>query len=126
MQPAEYVFVASPVSSDDLAIVEQRMEAVARFGAWLQEEDGKCPFVVALVDKAVAKYLKKPKSLEWWGANIKHFMEPAVSCCVLCLDGWRDSGGLAFEIKKAKELGKPVFYYKLDGDGFVQDNSIAD
>ena len=118
MQPNPFVFIASPVSSKNPYLVLQRIEAAAQFGAWVQEFEQKCPFVAAVHDMAVSKYLSAPKSPEWWKANIGHFMESVESCYVLCLEGWEDSSGVALEIEMARSSNKPIHYYKPTANGF--------
>ena len=118
MQISPLVFIASPVSSKSPDLVQKRIEAAAQFGAWLQEHEGKCPFVAAVHDMAISKHLSQPKSPEWWRANIGHFLENAESCYVLCLDEWENSKGVALEIEMAQSFGKPVYYYEPTADGF--------
>jgi hypothetical protein len=118
MNPDPLVFIASPVSSKSPYIVLQKIEAAARFGAWVQEVERKCPFVAAAHDMAVSKYLSEPKSIDWWRKNISHFMSSAESFYVLCLDGWENSGGVTLETEMARSFNKPIYYYEPMGNSF--------
>lgn len=117
------VFIASPVSSENPYLVLQRTEMAARFGAWVQEVEKKCPFAAAVHDVAVRKYLSEPKSSEWWKVNIQHFMRSAESCYVLCLEGWENSTGVALETEMAKSFNIPIYYYEQIGNSFQRRNS---
>jgi ribosomal protein S18 acetylase RimI-like enzyme len=112
------IFIASPLTAPDPGLVQKRVAAAGRFGAWVQSNEGKCAFVAAAHDHAIATHLAKPMPYDWWRANIHHFMAPAQSCYVLCLDGWEQSKGVAVEIEIAEQLGKPIHYYDVVGEGY--------
>ncbi len=38
---------------------------------------------------------------------------------VLCIPGWRDSQGIAMEVKWADDMGVPVFYASPLGGGYI-------
>ncbi len=112
------IFIASPVTSPDPALVQSRLEAAARFGAWVQEHEGKCVFVAAVLDMALRPHLTQAPSPEQWRADLTNFMEPAEACYILCLPGWEQSSGVALEMDVARELGKPVMYFDVAGQTF--------
>ncbi len=120
MEPKFYplVFIASPVSHPDQSKVAERVEAAARFAAWVFEREQKNVFLAAVVDMGWSKYLSGQKSFAWWELNMQIFMVPAEACYVLCLEGWEKSSGVALESKVANNLGKPVLYYYQTADGF--------
>ncbi|MDD9912118.1 MAG: DUF1937 family protein [Alphaproteobacteria bacterium] len=105
------------MSHPDEEIRLSRVEEAVKFGAWVMDSEQKSVYVAAFNNVELDRYRKQPTTYEWWYVNMESFLSPAESCYVLCLDGWKESKGVAEEIAVAKKLGKEIIYYKKLKEG---------
>lgn len=102
-------YLASPYTSKDEKIVEERFQKVAKKAAELMTQ-GMTVFSPIAMCHPMAVYGKIPGDWEFW----KKFDIDYISCCnklvVYRLDGWEISKGVQAEIKIAQEMGIPVEY----------------
>lgn len=55
-----------------------------------------------------------PLGWDWWQEYDRAFLSHANAMYVLCIDGWRESKGVAGEIAIARELGLRIVYVDRD------------
>lgn len=102
------VYLATPYSHPDLAVVEARVDAVNRAAAKLVAE-GHVVFSPITMTHPLGVLLGNHLSPVWY--EFDHpFMDASAECVVLTLDGWRESLGVAREIAYFAAQGKPVRY----------------
>lgn len=58
----------------------------------------------------IGKMMSLPVTWDFWKAQDEAFVTWADEIWVLCLDGWKQSVGVAAEVDLASSLGKPVKY----------------
>lgn len=108
-------YLASPYSHPSFAVREQRFRDACRATARLLASGITVfsPIVHGhpLVDHGL------PTDWPFWEPYDREHLVRCDGVLVLMLDGWRDSVGVAAEIRIAGELGKPVRYLTLDGTG---------
>jgi hypothetical protein len=105
-------FVSSPYSSPDPAIEHQRYLDACAFSAWLWQQ-GRVPFSpIAHWHPIVRRHHLPGNAMAWINYN-RAMVERSDALIVLCLDGWRDSLGVAYEVEWAKD--RPVTYATLKG-----------
>lgn len=102
------IYLASPYSHPDAMIRRQRFHAACRAAANLLASGLTVfsPIVHGhpLVDHGL------PTNWPFWERFDRDHMTRCDEVVVLMLDGWRESVGVAAEIRIAGELGKPVRY----------------
>lgn len=63
---------------------------------------------------------------DYWKRFDLAMLDRCDAVIVLMIDGWRESVGVAAEVKHAEEQGKPVYYYdRLRPIGFMQQKAKA-
>ena len=102
------IYVASPYSSPDPTVRQQRFEAACRAAAELMRQ-GKTVFSPIAHSHALCAY-GLPLDWRFWEQHDRHYLEACDEVVVLMLDGWRQSVGVQAEIAIARELGKPVTF----------------
>jgi nucleoside 2-deoxyribosyltransferase len=104
------IYLASPYTSDDPAVRQQRFEAACRAAAELLRQ-GKTVFSPIAMTHNLCRHGLR---LDWefWRQHDRRFLEICDEVVVLMLDGWRESVGVQAEIAIARELGKPVTYLR--------------
>ena len=103
----QVIYLAAPYSHSDPAVVERRMDVVARVMAELMQS-GVC--------------VVSPLSFHWVGQNIRHPLDwkhfenycmTLLSHCdavvVVYLEGWQTSEGVTAELAQARTTGKPCY-----------------
>jgi nucleoside 2-deoxyribosyltransferase len=105
---ATLIYLASPYSSDDPTIRQQRFEAACRAAAELMRQ-GKTVFSPIAHSHAICAY-GLPLDWRFWERHDRRYLEACDEVAVLMLDGWRESVGVQAEIAIARELGKPVTF----------------
>ncbi len=60
---------------------------------------------------SIAVRCELPKDWEFWQRVDREYIKWVDEVQVLCLPGWEESTGIENEIKIAKELEKPVWYW---------------
>lgn len=104
-----YIYLASPYTHEDPAIMEVRYEAVLFKTAELLRS------FVAVYSPIVhchelAKYHELPRDYKFWEWYNSCMLEACSQLQVLCLPKWNRSDGVQSEIQEALRLGKPVSY----------------
>ena len=109
------IYVASPYTSKENGVMQDRYEAVAEFCAKAAKKDY---FVYSPIVHwhPVAIACDLPRDYYWWSRLNKHFLELAGGLWVLTLDGWQDSKGVKEEVVHA--LRKKIKVTYLSEGGF--------
>jgi nucleoside 2-deoxyribosyltransferase len=106
------IYLCSPYTDPDPAIVEQRFEAACRAVAGLIRE-GKMVFSPIAHSHAICRY-GLPGDWEFWERHDLKHLAVCDQLVVLKLDGWQQSCGVQAEIAVAQALGKPVSFLAVD------------
>lgn len=102
------LYLATPYSHPDFAVVEARFDAVNRAAAKLVSE-GHVVFSPISMAHPIAVVMGNHLSEAWYGFD-HPFMDACAECVVLMLDGWRESRGVTSEVAYFTAQGKPVRY----------------
>ena len=102
------IYLASPYSSPDVYIREERFREACRYAAKLMAE-GHNVFSPIAHSHPVSLHMDNSMDHDFWLKQDLSFLERwADKMVVLCLPGWDESRGIAVEQFRAIELGIPV------------------
>jgi hypothetical protein len=108
MRPLPYVYLASPYSHDDPAVRLERYEAVKQ--AMTRIALLNIPVYSPIVHwHIVAVDNNLPVDAVFWQKQNESMMLASGGIWVLCIDGWRQSRGVAAEIAFAERYRLPVY-----------------
>lgn len=110
MKPIAYL--AAPYSHEDPNVRERRFHEINRVAGTLIEE-GRIIYSAISHSHPIAVDYGLPVEWDFWRDYDLAFMRICSELIVLKLPGWRESKGLAAEIKMAKEMEIAITY--LDG-----------
>ena len=102
------IYLASPYSHSEANIREQRFRAVCRMAAELMRQ-GQVVFAPIVHGHPLVGH-GLPSDWPFWERFDREHLRRCDELVVLMLDGWRESIGVAAELRIAAELGKPVRY----------------
>lgn len=109
-----YSYLASPYSSgtfrcdDKKLMIEERYRHALRATAWLMNQ-GLHVYSPIVHTHELAKRYDLPKDFRYWKAFNFVFLQPAKDFYILTIMGWLDSVGVQGELKRARDLEKPVY-----------------
>ena len=109
MEVASMTYICAPYSHADPLIRLARFEAVNRFAARLMRQ-GNHVFSPLSHSHPIAMAGELPTDFEYWQALNRIWLSNCHRVIVLMLPGWRDSVGVAGEIKIATSIGLPIDY----------------
>jgi len=104
-----FIYVASPYTSDDSRIVEERFEAAEKFVVKALNS-GDMVYSPIVHCHAIADKYEMPIDFSFWSNYNKAMLSTASEIWVLQLDGWEDSKGVKAEVEFAIECGIEVRY----------------
>jgi hypothetical protein len=104
-----YVYLASPYSHPDKAVMQKRFEDVCAAASGLMSR-GALVFSPIAHTHPIAVSGCLPRGWDFWKLYDEVMIGHAEKVVVLTLEGWRESKGVAAEIEIAKQLGIPVEY----------------
>jgi len=107
------VFVISPYTHDNPVVVQERVEKAETFLVNLTLE-GKIAYSTIVAMHHLTKNHTLPTNYAFWRNHCRTMIASAKEVYVLCLDGWKESTGVADEIKIATELHKNITYINND------------
>ena len=104
------IYLASPYSHKDPAVMEKRFKEACVIAASLMRK-GYNVFSPIAHSHPIAQY-QLPKTWEFWEQYDRFFIQMCHRV-IVCdnMEGWQDSRGVGAEIAIANELGKEVIYY---------------
>lgn len=103
------IYIASPYSDPDPAVMEQRFDAVARYAGQLMNE-GLVVYSPIVHCHPIAVRVGLPRTWDFWKKFDTEMIRRATELQVLMVPGWRESKGIAAEVEIAKSLGIPVSF----------------
>lgn len=106
------IYLASPYSHPEVTIREQRFRDACRAAAALVAS-GLTVFSPIVHGHPLVNH-GLPTDWSFWEPFDRDHLQRSDEVVVLTLDGWRESVGVAAELRIAEELGRPVRY--LDPD----------
>ena len=98
-----YIYLASPYSDPDKAIMEERAEQAGRCTAYMLRT-GQFVYSPIVHCHELAKKFELPSDIEYWRRYNKAMLRSAYELCVLKLVGWDVSVGVLFEMGLADDL----------------------
>lgn len=110
----ELVYLASPYSHKDKAVMEERFRKVNKVAAKLMTM-GMHVFAPISHTHPIALEGELPKGWDFWEAYDTAMISRCTSLIVVMLDGWKESVGVQAEIKIAKQYELPVSYVDENG-----------
>lgn len=117
------IYLASPYTHDDPAIMKERYEGVCRVAARLMKQ-GHYVYSPIAHSHGIAQY-GLPLGWEYWERISYAFLNLCKEIWVVTMPGWRHSIGVLAEIAHAEAQGKPVRYVSAEEIG-VTDVPRAD
>jgi len=102
------IYLASPYSHPNPAVREQRFQSACRAAAALILVGQPVFSPIAHSHPLVAYGL--PTDWSYWECSAKAHLKTSDEVVVLTLEGWKQSVGVAAEVRIAAELGIPVRY----------------
>ena len=106
------IFVISPYTDDDPAIIAQRVRAAEKYIANLTQQGIVAYSTIAAMDHIVHEYELR-SDYAFWRKHCETMMECSKEVHVLQLDGWKESEGVQQEMLWALNLGKNLTFIKL-------------
>jgi len=104
------IYLASPYSHPVRAVRSDRFRAACKVAADVIREGYIC-FSPIAHSHHIADYLKNHNDSDYWVKQDMSFLESwADEIWVVCIEGWKESKGVAAEVKRAVEVGLPVKY----------------
>lgn len=105
------IYLASPYSHPDPAVMQRRFEEICVVAArhMLLGIHIFCPIAHT---HPIALAGSLPREFEFWEQYDRKILAVCGELWVCTMEGWRESKGIASEVKIAEELGLPVIYFK--------------
>ena len=103
------IYLASPYSDSDHAVMEQRFDAVCRYAGKLMNE-GHVVYSPIAHCHPIAVRVGLPRDWVFWEKFDREMLRCATEFIVLKLDGWEQSKGVRAESEIAKSMGLSVGY----------------
>jgi nucleoside 2-deoxyribosyltransferase len=110
------VYLACPYSSPDESVRRERHHAANIAAAALMNK-GYVVFSPISMSHPIAKACTLPGDWEFWERQDVAFLEWADELHVLRAAGWASSTGVAAEIRRFREMGKPVLFIDIPERG---------
>ena len=120
------IYLSSPYSSEDAALRQWRFEAACKATAEMLRA-GLIVWSPVVHSHPLTLY-GLPSDWQFWQSYDRAYLEACSALTVLTLDGWRESEGVANEIKMANELGIPFWTIEPERFGIasVPENTPTD
>lgn len=107
MNRGTYIYLAGPYTHESGAVRMHRFEELTRKAGELMK-DNQVVFSPITHGHTIARYCNVPTEFDWWQEQCLTMLEHSSKMIVLCLDGWRESKGVAAEIAHASDLSIPI------------------
>jgi hypothetical protein len=103
------IYLATPYSHPDAAVMERRFREVTRVAGDMMRR-GDLVFSPISHTHPIALVCDLPKGWDYWQSFDKTMLRACGRVVVLMQDGWEESVGVRAEIAMAQEMGIPVEY----------------
>ena len=103
------IYLATPYSHSDPAVMEQRFDAACRIAGELMRK-GELVFSPIAHTHPIAVRCELPRGWDFWNKYDYAMLRGADKVLVVKMDGWEQSKGIAGELEIARELGIPIGY----------------
>lgn len=103
------VFVSSPYTHPEVAVVQSRVDDVTAYTAHLLN-NGVQAFSPIVYGHVIATAHNLPGDWNFWQAFCETYLLRAEVMHILCIPGWSESVGIRGEIECAKNANIPVVY----------------
>ena len=114
MPPPKMIYLASPYSDDNPAVMEERAQETTEFVARMTAL-GHLIYSPITYYHTIAQVMSLPTDAEfWWGFN-RDMLNRCHEMYVLEIDGWSASVGVDKEIEYCKLIGKTYHFIQTDG-----------
>lgn len=110
MQDKPLLYIACPYSSTDLLIQKERFKKVSKFAGKLVQA-GNLVYSPISHSAPMAWENKMGAKFSDWELLDFFYIDRADIVIVYMLEGWEESVGIAQELERAIENGKPVIYF---------------
>jgi hypothetical protein len=115
------IYLASPYSHPDQAVVEQRvLQTMEVFHYLCKFSPDRAIFSPILQCHETAKNFKMPTDAKFWQDYNTGFLRIATTVVVACLPDWEQSLGVKQEVELALQLGIEVEYKEHHAASFGQ------
>lgn len=108
----ELIYLATPYSHPDKAVMERRFNEAAAIAAKLMG-DGHFVFCPITHTHPIAVHGELPRGWDFWERYDRIMLTACTKVIVAKMDGWGQSKGIAGELRIAAELGLPIEYLAL-------------
>jgi hypothetical protein len=112
---SDLIYLACPYSHYSYLVREFRFQQANRYASKLMQA-GLLVFSPISHTHPIAERGDLPKGWDYWERYDRAYMEISRAVVVLCIDGWKDSVGVAAEITIAGRLELPVLYLEPNND----------
>jgi len=113
-----YIYLASPYTHDDPAMMQERYELARACAAWMFRKKWMVfSPIVHCHPMAVAHDI--PKDSEFWRGYSRAMLRGSYELAVLKLAGWKESKGIKEELEFAERVGRVISYIDCSGVSFV-------
>lgn len=102
------IYISAPYNHSDLNVIEERMSVVYSKFAELMLQ-GEIPVSPLLAHSVVISH-SVPSSSEFWERYSITLLSKCDKMMVLQLEGWKESTGVAYEIKYAREHNIEIIF----------------
>ena len=105
-----FIYLASPYTHPDKAVMQKRFEQVCKKAGKLMELGNKVFCPIAMGHAISDNHPGMPTSLGWWLEQDFPILKQADKLIVYRMDGWEESAGVGAEIAFAKAAGIPIVH----------------
>ena len=116
------VFISSPYSHPHKEVMTGRAIAAGDYAAFCMGM-GLHPFSPIAHWHNIADRCDMPTDAGPWMKYNREMLRACDCVHVLCIDGWRESKGVGYELQWASDLRIPVWYARPDDGGYILSNS---
>jgi len=107
------IYLATPYSHADAATREARFDMACRIAGAMMRR-GEVVFSPIAHSHPIAALCQLPDGWEYWQTQAREWFEACTSLVIARMDGWRESKGIAGEIKLARQMGIPVEFHSVE------------
>ena len=102
-----YMYLASPYTDPDIAVMEQRYLAAMKATHWCLTHSIQVFSPIVHCHEMAIKYIM-PRDFDFWREYDQAMIAPCSGLLILDIEGWTSSKGVTSEINLAIRLGKSI------------------